>query len=261
MRDRLVFSTTSEAYLYTLKEVLEYPQYVCAPRGLPIHEVTDYSFTVTNPDSSPIVTRDKERNGVIAKYTAQEMDLYNSCSNRIEDFAKASKFWEKIANPDGTINSAYGYLIWKNRSVGNHVYESNVNEKFLITDKHSAYRTPWEWAKQSLISDKDTRQAILRFSLPEHQWVPNKDFVCTMHANFLIRNNKLNLSVVMRSNDLVKGLVYDISWFCSLINKMYEELKPTYPDLQTGSYTHFVHSIHAYEKDFPTIKKMLGNEV
>jgi len=92
MYDRLVFSTTSEAYLFTLKTLLNYPQFVCSPRGLKIHEITDYSFTVTQPDSSPIVTKDVERNEIISRYTAQEMALNDSCSNRVEDFAKASKF-------------------------------------------------------------------------------------------------------------------------------------------------------------------------
>ena len=119
-------------------------------------------------------------------------------------------------------------------------------------------RTPWQWAKDSLIKDKDTRQAILRFSLPSHQWMGNKDQVCTMHGNFLIRDDKLNFSIVMRSNDLMLGLVFDLPWFCSLMDKMIEELKPHYPNLTKGYYTHTVHSLHIYERDELKVKKMLG---
>ena len=257
-----VSETIHEAYLNVLRDVWYNPEFKSSPRGLPCREIMDYSFRVTNPVNEPIRTRDLERNKTIENYTAKEVELYNSCTNKAEDFGKASKFWLKLANPDGTVNSAYGHLIWAKRSAGNPIYEGY---KYSIEEVRSnpnildnVYRTPWEWAKQSLERNKDTRQAILRFSLPEHQWHGNKDQTCTMHGNFLIRDDKLHLSIVMRSNDLMKGLVYDLPWFVSLIDKMVEELKPTYPNLEKGTYTHSVHSMHIYEKDGPAILKMLG---
>lgn len=256
------FKTTSEAYMSTLETVYKHPENVSNPRGMRVHEIMDYSFTVDNPSSEPIVTKDSERNIVIAKYTEKEKELYNSLSNRVEDFAKASKFWEKIANADGTVNSAYGYLIWGNRSLGNPKFETKKIIKaafdFSIETEEPVYRTPWEWCVKSLKEDMHTRQAVLRFSLPEHHYSGNLDFTCTMHANFNIRGGELNMSLVMRSNDVVKGLAYDMPWFCSLMDLMLEELKETYPNLKKGRYSHMAHSMHAYEKDFPTIRKMLG---
>ena len=252
----------SEAYLTALREVWNNPDFYCAPRGLKIREVMDYSFTILQPDAEAIITHDIERNLVIADYTQKETELYNSCTNKVEDFAKASKFWKQLANPDGTVNSAYGYLIWKHDSHGCPWFEGAqyTPEQVHADPKimNDLFRTPWEWCKQSLIQDKDTRQAILRFSLPEHFWNGNRDMTCTMHGNFLIRDDKLYLSMVMRSNDLMKGLVYDLSWFCSLMDKMIDELKPTYPNLTKGTYTHTSHSMHIYEKDEIAILKMLG---
>lgn len=247
-----------ETYMGALTEVWFSPEFTSAPRGIPVREVMDYSFTILNPTAEPIITKDSKRNEIIAAYTAKETELYDSCTDRVEDFAKASKFWEKIANPDGTINSAYGYLIWKNKSYGNPLYEHGFPFDGVFTTDSPLYRTPWEWAKQSLIQDKDTRQAILRFSLPEHQWMGNKDQTCTIYGNFLIRENKLFLSMFMRSNDLMKGLVYDLPWFISLMDKMIEELKPIYPELTKGTYTHCSNSMHIYEKDEKAILKMLG---
>lgn len=271
-----IYNDIHTAYLETLEDIYYNPDYQCAPRGITIREKTDYTFRVLNPTAEPIITKDLKRNKVIVDYTAKEMELYNSCSNRVEDFAKASKFWNQLANPDGTINSAYGYLIWKNKSHGNkfewNLVEHPISEWGTTPDENKIWgannsifcaqevrmRTPWEYCVQALIADKDTRQAILRFSLPEHFWVGNKDMTCTLHGNFLIREDKLHLSMILRSNDWLKGIVYDMPFFCSLMDKMLEELKPYYPMLIKGHYTHTAHSAHIYEKDKPVILKMLG---
>jgi thymidylate synthase len=259
-----VYQDIHKAYKGVLNDVYFNYDSKASPRGLPIREKTDYVFRVMNPVAEAIVTADAERNAKIASYTQKETDLYDSCTNKVEDFARASKFWEKIANPDGTINSAYGFLIWKKKSHGHAYYEDTLNNngEYLdngLVDKLDEYRrTPWDWCVHALKADKDTRQAILRFSLPEHFWIGNKDMVCTLHGNFSIRDDKLNFSVVMRSNDLVLGLAYDLPWFVSLMDKMLEDLKTTYPELTKGHYTHVVHNMHIYEKDSATVLKMLG---
>lgn len=235
----MIYNTTHEAYLNTLEDVCLHPDYRSAPRGMSIREKLNYIFTIRYPTNDPIVTRDVERNLVIANYTKKELALYDSCSNRVEEFEKASSFWRKIANEDGTINSAYGYLIWRNKS-------------------RPGGLTQWSWAKQSLIVDKDTRQAILHFNLPEHQRDGIKDFPCTLYANFLIRNDELHLMVAMRSNDLWLGLTFDLPFFCSLLDKMVSELKSTYPALIVGTYTHLANSMHVYERDIEKIKKAVG---
>ena len=252
-----ISNTVHEAYLQALKDVWYDYEYKAAPRGQPVREILDYVFKILSPVAETIVTKDDARNEVIKQYTAKETELYDSGTNSVEDFAKASKFWNKLANPNGTVNSAYGHLIWFRKSHGNPIFQLN-REFFTPEEYEECMMTPWEWAKESLINDKDTRQAILRFSLPEHQWFGNKDQVCTLHGNFLIRDDKLHFSITMRSNDLMKGLVYDLPWFVSLMDKMINELKPYYPNLTKGHYTHTAHSMHIYERDKDKILKMLG---
>jgi thymidylate synthase len=221
---------------------------------------------VLNPSSTPIVTRDVERNKVIEAYTAKEKELYDSGSLLVADFAKASKFWEKLDNGDGTINSNYGHLVFHNRSEGNPKYERSLEHMTYMVDGEeyddvfeiSHMRTPYEWAKESLIKDKDSRQAIVRFNRPEHAFLNNKDFVCTLNGNFHIRDNKLNFTIVMRSNDAVKGTAFDWPFFVSIQEKMLADLKPHYPDLEIGYFEHFAHSLHFYMKDIETVKRMTG---
>jgi hypothetical protein len=256
-----------QAYLGTLADVLQNPDHICSPRGQTIREKLYYGFQILNPRSECIVTKDLKRNEVIKNYTDKEKELYNSGTNLAEKFGEASKFWLKLSNPDGTINSAYGHLIKHKKSHGNPIYELFDQMKYLSSDElvnflaqnsKKAMRTPWEWCVDALKSDKDTRQAILRFSLPEHFYLGNKDMTCTLDGNFHIRDNKLMFRVHMRSNDLTLGLAYDLPWFISLMEDMLDELSSTYKDLEIGIYTHIVDSLHIYEKDIDKINNMLG---
>ena len=262
-----VFNNIHDAYLGVLADVYDNPDHICSPRGLRIREKMYYSFQISKPKSETIITKDSGRNKIISSYTEKEKKLYNSGTHYADKFAEASKFWETIANPDGTINSAYGYLIRHNKSHGNPKYELFNNMQglgsegvvdYLIHNSSSAMRTPWEWCVDALKSDKDTRQAILRFSLPEHFYKGVKDMTCTLDGNFHIRNNELLFRVHMRSNDLTLGLVYDLPWFISLAEDMVKELSQVYPDLKIGPYTHIVDSLHIYDRDEDKILKMLG---
>jgi len=236
-----MYTTPSEAYLGTLHALLAQPPCKAKPRGRAMRsEIRPYAFTVVKPSAQPIETKDEERNKIITDYTAKEFVLYNSGADSAEYFALASKFWGKIGNPDGTVNSSYGKLLFFDKSVGNLKFQS---ERV----------TPWEFAKQKLCEDRDTRQAILFFSRPDLQYTGNKDVICTMHGLFSVSDrDQLDLTIVMRSNDAMFGLVYDMPWFCSLIYRMSLET-----GIAPGRYTHFAHNMHLYAKDVPAAYKML----
>ena len=263
-----IYDNLHDAYLGTLADVYDNPQFICSPRGQRIREILDYKFVIKNPVNEPIITKDLERNKVIESYTKKECELYDSGTNSAEDFGEASKFWLKLQNPDGTVNSAYGHLIKFKKSHGNPIYELhdklnqqtsfNAKAELLADFSADVMRTPWQWCVDSLRADKDTRQAILRFSLPEHFYKGNKDMTCTLEGNFHIREDKLYFSVHMRSNDLTLGLVYDLPWFIGLMDDMINELKDLYPNLSKGTYTHKVDSIHIYDRDEDKILKMIG---
>lgn len=263
------YNTIHEAYMGSLADIYDNPQFISSPRGQRCRERLNYSFEILNPVNEVIVTKDAERNATIESYTRKECELYDSGTNLAEDFGQASKFWLKLANPDGTVNSAYGYLIKHNKSHGNPFYEAAEELKGLNPNEQAFYmqqiaqeymRTPWEWCRDSLRNDKDSRQAVLRFSLPEHFYKGNKDMTCTLSGTFHIREDRLYLSIHMRSNDLMLGLVYDLPWFISLMDDMIAELKDLYPNLQKGSYTHLVDSMHIYDRDEDKILKMIGRK-
>lgn len=229
---------TSEAYALVLGHFLVGSGWeVVSPRGQKCREELNARVDIAQPDDRPIVTVDPERNAKIAKYTNAEFDLYARGIDSVVSFARHAPFWLPLANRDGTVNSAYGKIVWYDRT-----YDQGT-------------MTPWQWAKETLLSDRSTRQAVLLFAQPRHFIRGVRDLVCTCHGWFAERCNKLNLTVVMRSNDVVRGFVYDVPWFCRLLQTMAAEIGST-----VGTYTHLAHSLHLYESDVGLARRMVyGN--
>ena len=111
---------------------------------------------------------------------------------------------------------------------------------------------------ESLKKDKDTRQAFMHFNTPDHQWFGNKDQVCTLQALFHIRNDKLHMTLTMRSNDVIYGFMTDWAFFSLLHYHVFLHLKNYYPTLEMGSYTHVSHSMHLYKRHYELVEKMVA---
>lgn len=227
----------SDLYRKGLENLLKNPEYETAPRDMKIKEIIDGILVLKNPLSNSFhnSVRSPDLN-----YMAGELLWYFSGRNDVEFISKYSKFWSGLMNSDGTANSAYGNL--------------------LFTQKNKLGLSQWEWAYESLKRDKDTRQAIMHFNNSSHQDFKTKDFVCTLNGVFTIRDNKLSLSVIMRSNDIHFGLIYDLPFFTLLLQQMRLQLLPIYPDLEIGTYTHHAVSLHVYERNFKLLNEMLDGE-
>lgn len=228
----------AELYKNICTELMTNPEYETAPRDQKIKEISD--AVLINEDPTSNLFLNNARN-VPLKYLAGELLWYFSGRNDLDFISKFSSFWKNIANSDGTCNSAYGNLIFKEK-----------DSKGGISQ--------FQWAYDSLVKDKDSRQAIMHFNRPNHQYSGVKDFVCTLIGNFQIRDNKLNFTIDMRSNDIFFGLTFDYPFFTMLQQQMFRHLKKIYPELELGTYTHIAHSLHVYERDFDKVKKMMKNE-
>ena len=82
----------------------------------------------------------------------------------------------------------------------------------------------------------------------------NNDFICGMSQQFLIRSNKLESYTLMRSNDIIRGLSYDLPWYCFVQIMMWIMLKQYYINLKLGSYFHHDISLHIYREHFYLMK-------
>jgi thymidylate synthase len=229
--------TFAQVYKRSLKDLLS-PEYSVSPRGQRINEILNVVHVVEDPTSC--LFENKRRDSQF-KYIAAETLYYFAGRRDLAFIKKYASFWEQIANPDSTVNSAYGNLIF------------TEHNKFGISQ--------WDWAYKSLCNDKDTRQAILLFNKPDYQYFGNKDVICTLSGIFNIRNNKLNLTVQMRSNDAMLGTPTDFAFFCLLQMQMTKILKEqAYPELELGTFTHIANSYHIYERHFNLAKEMVAKQ-
>jgi thymidylate synthase len=222
------------AYKKILNDLLNNPEYVSKPRNMEVREILNCIIEIEYPNFN--MYKNEVRSSQ-EKYIAAELLFYFSGTDEATFIERYASMWKSLKDKNNRVNSAYGYLLFN---------EENVHGL-----------TQYEWAIETLKRDKDSRQAIMHFNKPHHQHFDNKDQVCTLTSLFHIRNNKLHMTLNMRSNDVILGFMTDFTFFNILHQQAYLHLKEYYPELKMGSYTHTSHSMHLYERHYDKVKEML----
>ena len=108
-----------------------------------------------------------------------------------------------------------------------------------------------------LRQDPDTRQAVVTIWNPEYDLQPSKrDYPCTILHQFRIRDNKLNMSVYMRSNDVWLGAAYDFFQFTRVQLAIASVL-----GIEPGTYNHHVGSLHIYEQHYEAAEGLKHTDI
>lgn len=160
-------------------------------------------------------------------YIERELQWYNSQSLNVYDIpGEVPTIWKQVADPDGFINSNYGWAI---HSKDNYDQLNNVIRELSI--------------------NPNSRRAICIYTRP-NMWLDyNKngrsDFMCTNTVQYLIRDNKVHCIVQMRSNDAWAGYRNDYAWQKHVLEIVAGEL-----DLGVGLIHWQVGSLHLYEPQF-----------
>lgn len=200
-----------------------------SPRGQKVLELQDYMFTM-GPRIRFTSYLERKFNLDYAKF---EMLWYLTGDKWNDSITKSATMWEDLRQSDGSWLSNYGQY-WFGPQQG------------------------MEWVLDQLFKDEDTRQAIIPMLNKDHLFAGNKDIVCTLSISFRIRNDKLFMSVNMRSQDAIWGMTNDIFCFSVLHEMIYVMLRDgKYYDLEMGTYTHKVDSLHVYERHFEMLDQIL----
>lgn len=165
-------------------------------------------------------------------YVKKELDWYKSTSLNVNDIEEpVPRIWLDICDREGFINSNYGWCIY---SVHNH--------------------NQYEYVLDALIKDKYSRQGVMIYTRPsmhvDSRSLGKRDFMCTNTVQALIRNDKLDLVVNMRSNDVVFGYKNDFAWQKYVQESLIKDLKHKYKELETGNIYWQTGSLHVYPRHF-----------
>lgn len=152
-------------------------------------------------------------------YAEQEWQWYLSANPNAKEIAKVAKIWENCMDENGNVNSNYGYQ-----------WNRGEQLQYVIDELR---RNP-----------ESRRASISIYDGKEHE-LYTKDTPCTQYINFYIFEDKLNMNVHMRSNDLVFGFCNDQYCFSKL-----QELIAIELNLQVGTYFHFANNLHIYPRHF-----------
>jgi thymidylate synthase len=205
------YNNANEAYEAVLDEILQY--------GIDFGDtkaIFNCGFYIDNP-SDKIITN-AERNWS-QKYAAAEWAWYLSGDPRISElgelYGKVPPIWERMADSNGEVNSNYGYQ-WQ---------------------RHDQL----DYVVAKLRDNPDTRHAAISIYDAKEWQSYKKDTPCTYAVQFTIINNKLCMSVYMRSNDIWYGFCNDQYQFASL-----QELVADRLSINVGWYYHHAHNMHLY---------------
>ena len=205
------FRNANEAYEYLHDKIIQ--------EGIDFGDTKalfNVGFYMTDPKDRKIIN--KERNWK-EDYAEAEWQWYLSGDPKVSTlgdiYGKVPEIWKRMADGDGKVNSNYGYQ-----------WERNGQLDMVL---------------EMLKHNKDTRQACI--SIYDGKEISDYAFdtPCTYAVQFTVVNNRLDMCVAMRSNDLWYGFCNDQYQFSKL-----QELMAFRLDIETGTYYHFAHNMHLY---------------
>jgi thymidylate synthase len=205
------FRNANEAYEYMHDKIIQHGVDFGDTKAL-----FNVGFYITDPKDRKIVNTEREWN---QDYAEAEWQWYLSGDPSVSQlgklFGSIPPIWLQMADGKGQVNSNYGYQ-----------WERNSQLEMVI---------------EMLRQNPDTRQACV--SIYDGKEISDYAFdtPCTWAVQFTIVNNRLDMCVTMRSNDLWYGFCNDQYQFSKLQEMVSERL-----EIETGVYYHFAHNMHLY---------------
>ena len=179
-------------------------------------------FYIMNPQDNHI--KSEIRNWKL-EYAEAEWKWYLSGDPNIiklgQIYGNIPPIWERMADSKGNVNSNYGWQWQRNDQI--------------------------DYVVAKLKDKPDTRHAAISI-YDAKEWKKYKnDTPCTYAIQFSVIQNKLCMSVYMRSNDLWYGFCNDQYQFSMLQQLVAERLS-----MDTGWYYHHAHNMHIYNDKLKT---------
>jgi len=206
------FNNATEAFEYLYDEIMK--------NGVESEAETkalfNVGFTILNSQDNMITTPWRKFN---TDYCVREWNWYLSGDRSVAEIKKYAKIWDRMHGGDNIVNSNYGWQWMRNGQLGKCITQLQNNHQ--------------------------NRQAVVTIYDGKEKDDYAYDTPCTLNIIFDANDGKLNMSVLMRSNDLVYGFCNDQYCFSQLQKMVAEKL-----GLPIGYYYHYAHNMHIYPRHF-----------
>lgn len=189
--------------------------------------VYNIGFYIDNPTQRYITTEWRKWSKT---YAEREWAWYLSGNPSVEEIKHYATIWDKMHCGDNIVNSNYGFQWMRNDQL----------EKCI----------------EQLKENKNTRQAWVSIFDGKEKDKYAFDTPCTLAVGFDVNPatpDCLNMTVVMRSNDIIYGFCNDQYCFSKLQEMVAEKL-----GLKVGTYYHFAHDMHIYNYHYDLKDKFYG---
>ena len=165
--------------------------------------------------------------------------IHSEFRNFNAEYAEAEWQWYLSGDPSiDKLGEIYGSIppIWETMADWNKKVRSNYG---------------WQWNREDqldrvvnlLKSNHETRQAVISIYDGKEIETYATDTPCTYAVSFTRRDDKLHMSVLMRSNDLWFGFCNDQYCFANL-----QELVAKRLEIEIGTYYHHATNLHIYNR-------------
>lgn len=152
-------------------------------------------------------------------------------NNLVEPLQSFIKDYNKFSDDNKTLNGAYGFRLLK-------YFGINQLEKAIL----------------ELKENRESRRVVLTMYSPDDLNKDSKDIPCNTSLYLKIKDNKLDITILNRSNDLYLGVPYNVFIFYLLQVYIAKNL-----NIDVGTQTHFTDSLHLYVKDLEKVKEIIDN--
>jgi thymidylate synthase len=207
----MTFINAQEAFEYYYDLILKDGQVKSGTKFL-----ANQGFTLTQPLNNLIQTPWRKWKHDYAEY---EWQWYLAGDPNADEIAKRAKIWANMQDEAGNVRSNYGWQ-WRR--------EGQIDQ-----------------VVKKLRKDPYTRQAVISIYDGKEIYTYYKDTPCTLSISFQQYAGALNMTVMMRSCDLVYGFCNDQYCFSRLQQYMAKTLF-----LEVGVYHHFCVDLHIYERHY-----------
>ena len=201
------FKNADEAYVYLLDKIIT--------EGVDFDNTKalfNVGFYIEDPMDNFINEPHRKWN---PEYAMREWRWYLSGDPSAVEISKYAPIWRNMMDEDGNVRSNYGWQ-WKRNDQISKVIDL-------------------------LKSNPNTRKATISIYDGKEIDTYSRDTPCTYAVQFTILDGKLNMAVLMRSNDLWYGFCNDQYCF-----SMLQQMIADFLSIEVGTYYHFAHNLHLY---------------